>query len=408
MSRSIWINGTNTDVGANVHVPVFGARVGGLIVWPKTLNSIDGTICYLDGVFRVSLEAAPGVGNSRTFTLYKNDNPTAITVTISGTDTTGQDSAHSVDVSSGDHLYLLTAVTGTPTAARLRFSLTLDSSTAGQSILSGRTDIVRLLADTDEYLSFCGSQANAALASSGTWLVFPCAGTVKLLRVLLSHAPGGYFGHWLKRKFTVYKDGNPTAITCTILGNNTACGDAVNSFAVAAGEWIYLKCEPIADLGIWPGRSYVSASVAFEADTPGEFVVPSVASGGFLAPRYHQATVAGDSWTTTESSVYSLAQSIELTRQEVLLNGIANPDPAIGYIIIPKQNGAWKFDLSVTILGNNTSGFATGSVVLEDDDLFTVYGNVVGVNALKRVISVSYLAEVYKPPSAAALLMANF
>jgi len=53
---------------------------------------------------RVYLVNDPASGNSRTFTLYKNGAATTITITISGSDTTGVDDTHFVSIAAGDVL----------------------------------------------------------------------------------------------------------------------------------------------------------------------------------------------------------------------------------------------------------------------------------------------------------------
>ena len=65
--------------------------------------------------FRVS--AAPGAGMSWIFTVRKNGADTDLVVTISGTDTTGSDLAHSVTFANDDYVNLSATPSGTPTAA---------------------------------------------------------------------------------------------------------------------------------------------------------------------------------------------------------------------------------------------------------------------------------------------------
>ncbi len=51
--------------------------------------------------FYANLNAAPGSGNSATFTLYVNGAATGLTVTISNASTSGSDLSHSASVTAG-------------------------------------------------------------------------------------------------------------------------------------------------------------------------------------------------------------------------------------------------------------------------------------------------------------------
>jgi hypothetical protein len=65
----------------------------------------------------VKLSVAPGAGTSRTFTIYKDGAPTAATVTISGTDTSGSITGLSVSVSAGNKIYLYSTRSGAVAAS---------------------------------------------------------------------------------------------------------------------------------------------------------------------------------------------------------------------------------------------------------------------------------------------------
>lgn len=72
-----------------------------------------------DGVFNnliVTLDVAPGVGNSITCTVRKLSGTTALTVTISGTDVTGQLTGVDAAVTAGEIVDIIWNVTGTPAA----------------------------------------------------------------------------------------------------------------------------------------------------------------------------------------------------------------------------------------------------------------------------------------------------
>jgi hypothetical protein len=71
------------------------------------------------------------VGNSVTFVLRRNTTTnTAVTVTISGTSTTGQDTSNTASYTSGDSMAISIVVssTGVPNDADAKFSLRLTAT----------------------------------------------------------------------------------------------------------------------------------------------------------------------------------------------------------------------------------------------------------------------------------------
>jgi len=79
----------------------------------QLLMGVTGTISNLN----VLLEAAPDGAATRTFTIRKNGVNTALTVTITGANTTGSDNTNTVSVIPFDLISLLHTRTGTPAAA---------------------------------------------------------------------------------------------------------------------------------------------------------------------------------------------------------------------------------------------------------------------------------------------------
>lgn len=95
--------------------------------------------CYVSDLM-VVLNAAPGTGKSWTFTVLKNQVATALTVTITGSATTGTDldPLHTVTFDSGDKIELTQTPSGigTFTAARHSYSVKA-SSTTNMSYIGG-------------------------------------------------------------------------------------------------------------------------------------------------------------------------------------------------------------------------------------------------------------------------------
>lgn len=71
---------------------------------------------YLRNLY-CDVETAPGVGNSWTFTVYVGATPTALSVTISGTATTGSNTSNTLTVDAFDKISLRVTSTGSPAPA---------------------------------------------------------------------------------------------------------------------------------------------------------------------------------------------------------------------------------------------------------------------------------------------------
>ncbi len=122
----------------------------------KETFPIAGTIRNL----RWGLAVAPGVGKSRTLTVYVNGSATIITSQISGTDTVGSDLTHEVSVNAGDYIILHFENAGTPAAcSQCYWGLEFDSGTEGSILIGCKGNATDLTAT--EYSSLAGSR--------GTW-----------------------------------------------------------------------------------------------------------------------------------------------------------------------------------------------------------------------------------------------
>jgi len=105
-----------------------------IIGWNGTLTDIeDRTKCAFPVAgklknFYVRLNQAPGAGKSFTFTIRKNGADTALVVTISGTDTVGQNTTNEIEIAVGDLVNIKIAPTNTPTGAYVAFGLEFERS----------------------------------------------------------------------------------------------------------------------------------------------------------------------------------------------------------------------------------------------------------------------------------------
>ncbi len=84
---------------------------GGCLTAPHGLTEFQGgyvfsSKCTLSNLY-IEVESAPGASTALTWLVQKNGVATEITVTIAGTDTTGSDTTHEVEVSDGDVITIL-------------------------------------------------------------------------------------------------------------------------------------------------------------------------------------------------------------------------------------------------------------------------------------------------------------
>lgn len=161
----------------------------------------------------VKLTAAPGVGKTRTYTVFINGSSTAITCTISDAATTANDTTHSVSVSAGDRIAVRQPTTGSPNTTNIHLGLTFVATTDGQ---------FPILAGAGNSLPATGATRFSSLAMndtpntpySATDVVFNTAPVIYLLNMYANVAVAPSAGkNWA---FTVNKNTSATGLTCTI------------------------------------------------------------------------------------------------------------------------------------------------------------------------------------------------
>ena len=189
----------------------------------QTLFPTAGTLKQ----FYVELNAAPGTGNSRTFTLYKNSVVTAIAVTISNSATTGNDLVNTLTIAAGDKVTIKQTQTGTPATARAFFGTTFLPNTQGEYIVSATTDDLTSSTAVEYQQLTCGDSTLTATENEQHGLAQ--ALTAKAIYVNLVNAPGNG-SSWI---FTLREALLDTTLTVTI-SNTATSGNAATDEAVAA------------------------------------------------------------------------------------------------------------------------------------------------------------------------------
>lgn len=160
-----------------VYLPIGG---GGFSSGTEANVDIDAPATSTISNFFVQLSAAPGVGNSVSFTIRKNGIDTAVTCTISGTNTSANDTSHTLSVAQGDLLTIKVVPTGTIVATP-NVLTSLQWGTAGGGTSSYPLTVVQeatYQSGGSNVTSFTVTFPSAAAASGNTmFLIIACDGS---------------------------------------------------------------------------------------------------------------------------------------------------------------------------------------------------------------------------------------
>lgn len=221
---------------------------------------------FSNAVFSVS--SAPGVGNSYTYTLFKNGVSTSLACVISGTNVTVTDSTHHVSFAAGDYLYWkFTAVGGTGVLGKL--SAVFTPSVNGTSVISSSIQSNRMP-------STSATQYNGVTDTS-TWtgventrnMRFPAC-TAQALYVKYSVDPAGT-ASWTN---FLRKNTANTSLTTVVSAGSTTAFDASHTSSVSAGDIVDVSTVPANT----PAAGYVNYSIAV-------FITPGTVSRRLLGAR---------------------------------------------------------------------------------------------------------------------------
>lgn len=271
--------------------------------WNPTLV---GAPWRVDGAFKnasIELLLAPGTGKSFTFTLVKNGTDTALTITIAGAATTGQDITSTVNVVAGDLLYWRCTPGATlSTTSQQRFSVEFDATNdyeSGYASLEGINTT-----QTWRGSVFSAGQWNTSNIGIGAMEVVGAAGNLTELYYNLAVAPGSTDSY----EFALYINGTKqdgagatTDTRVTITGSATT-GSWTGSIALTPGDWVILQSIPTGG----PVSTTVGYASKFVATTDGEsqfcavtfFNLPTSGGPYFSAPHWNSLT-----WSATETDV---------------------------------------------------------------------------------------------------------
>lgn len=238
---SVW--GRYSNIGAS---QTYYATVSGLSpnstteANNRTVVPIAGTL----GNLRVNMSAAPG-GTSRTFTLYQNGSPTAVSCVITAAATVCNDT-DTVSIAAGDRITLEDVPAGTPgTGTQTRFAMTFDAS-ASKFVVLSRITTDSLRGSGDDYSAVaCGDcLALAWFGAANGRLAVSEAFTMTDLAAYSEDA-----GPYTVNVIPTVGGSDQTDITCSVSAGTT-CNDA-GSVAVSAGQTLEYHWSVTTGGGQW-------------------------------------------------------------------------------------------------------------------------------------------------------------
>lgn len=207
---------------------------------------------------------APGVGITRTWTVYKNGVATALTCTTADNGTTASDTSNSVSYVAGDTLAMATSAS-TTTAATGVIAWSLKLTAAANVSQVGVNSSVNVANGATSYMGLMGFGAYDATAATNVENLVPTEGTFKNIYVQISGSPGGVGKSYA---FTLYKNGSPTSLAATCADTSTTANDTTDTVTVAAGDTVYIEIVPTGT----PTLRQAMIGIEFDPDTNGESI----------------------------------------------------------------------------------------------------------------------------------------
>lgn len=313
---------------------------------------------------KVDLSTAPGVGATRTWTLYVNGVATALAATVTGAATYGEDVTNEVTVAPGDYIVFYISLTGSPAAALPRWSLEFEGDNAAESILlsCGQSASV----GTYYTSAHCGYSVEDTGENSYLQII-PCPGKIRDFYVQQTVAPGA--GKTITHALRV--NAATSALSVPISGTSKTGNDTTNEVTVAAGDRISIIKTCTAG-STAPDR--VSYGMTFVADTDGESPIPS-GLGDYPSSTAANLTQLAEGYVLQAYTALPTADKQRSDAQK-LYNFYARSHVAPGagksYRLQIRKNGV-ATALDITISGTAQTANITGTEVeFADGDTLSI------------------------------------
>lgn len=314
-----------------------------------------GTASHLS----ITADVAPGVGKSRTVTLRKGSAGTALTVTLSGTNTTATSST-TVMLAVGDLLDLSLANSGSPSGTNISVSWTFDGTAAGVSSYAISPQTANPATSSTSYVppfTFTNNHWSSVQLTDPV----PTSGTITRYDVTLAAAPGTgkSWQAFFVKNGTVQNGAGVTTDTRLTIADTATSGSWTGSLAVSPSDLLVVGITPTGT----PTAANTSVAVQFTATTDGQSLLcgesddsPSTSAVGYqqLIPTSAHATFA---WNTTEANRQVNIGPDTFTLGNLYVWLRSAPGTSKSYTLDLRQNAASPANApTVTISGSNLQG----------------------------------------------------
>ena len=313
---------------------------------------------------KVKLSAAPSAGDWHKFAIALNGVAQSLAVTISNTDTSGEDLVNEVAVVAGDTICIVHTTASAAVASTVMWNIEFEGTNTAEVLL--------LSCGLDGHYSWTVAHPNCGYWPAGEtepryWILFPSPGTIKNLYVKQASAPGGT----KTVTWTVRKNLVNTTVAVAITGANKTGNSGANSFTVAAGDVVTLKMAAVSGT-VAPGL--VNIGLTFVADTDGDIPVASGSGGTFSASAATKIGFAENTPTMTPLAlpVSDWQRCDVFTLSDFYVKVTTAPGAGKQWVITIQKNGV-DTALTVTISGAAVSGnFTASSVDFVDGDTVSI------------------------------------
>lgn len=303
----------------------------------------------------VTLSAAPGVTFTRTFTVYKNGSPTALAVTISGTNTAGSNVSDTVSFAANDTISLEASFSPGISSTNKAYWTLLADGAVRTSVIQGGTN-ENVSGSSARYCVISGGGSSTSL-SYGIRKTFPTQGTVSKLYVKHS------VNNTVNTTYTLVKNGVSTSLTATIASGNTSASDTSNSVSISPGDIVYL-------LATYSGSAashYASWGCVFAPTINGESVHMHSTDSTISSGYNYIGSYTGFSWDASLANRLSLMPACTVRKLYIdHFGSLGGGDTMTFTFVDDSSDTALSAVLSSTSTNSNTSNsvaVAAGSLV---------------------------------------------
>ncbi len=247
----------------------------------SSLYTTDGAASMVmptDGVIDLLVVRLSGTaGSNRTFTLYKNGSPTALTCVVAST--TCSDAVNTVSYSAGDTISMEVVSIASGSTRAQGFSLRFTPTVAKENILMYNSNAANFA--NGNFVPVLGSTTSNA-TETNVAMIMPETAQISKMYCRSDAAPGaGTSFIWTSRNNTA--NGN---LVCTIADAATTGSDVVNADNIATAGDPYATVMSVAGA---PAVTPFKVSYVYTTPTCGNFILPEGGGGTALstsAARY--------------------------------------------------------------------------------------------------------------------------